>query len=225
MSNMNIWDTRNKSLIWLENELSPERKALEKGFEYFARSIQIFQETSNYEGASQVGQFSRICAITLAKSSHLLLGSYSLSLDGLAQEAGALLRPLIETYELLIYFRQDISRITEVLEDKLPSPGEIAKKISGEYKGLREHLNANASHFHYTSTSVQHLFDKYANIRAVPEHSINVFQVNLQSITAFQVFILFEAINCLFAIGFDANSFANEIEKWHDEITTIFKEK
>jgi len=221
--NMNIWSTREKSLNWLENELSPERNTLHKGFEHINHFVELFQAISEHQGENQLGKFSRICAITLAKFNHLLLGCYSLSLDGLAQEAGALLRLVIETYELLVYFRQDISRIDEVLEDELPSPGIIGKKISGDYQNLREYLNANASHFSYTVTSVKHLFDENISIRAIPDHSMRVLRVNLELINAFQVYMLFEAINCLFTVGFDANSLADSIEKWRDEIKIIFK--
>jgi hypothetical protein len=222
---MNIWSTREKSLSWLENELSPERYTLHKGFEHLNRIIELFQKISKHEGESQAGKFSRICGITLAKFNHLLLGSYSLSLDGLAQEGGALLRPLIEAYELLVYFRQDISKIDEVLEDKLPSAGIISKRISGDYQNLREYLNTNASHFSYSIASVQHLFDENTNIRAFPDHSLSVFRANLQSINAFQVFMLFESINCLSAIGIDANSLTDDIEKWRNEIKIAFKDK
>jgi hypothetical protein len=43
--------------------------------------------------------------VTLVKAKNLALGSYSLVLDGLGQEAGALMRPMIEYAELLAYFR------------------------------------------------------------------------------------------------------------------------
>ena len=33
--------------------------------------------------------YSRVCALTLIKARNLLLGSYSLSIDGLAQEGGS----------------------------------------------------------------------------------------------------------------------------------------
>jgi hypothetical protein len=63
----------------------------------------------------------------------MTLGVYSLMLDGLGQEAGALLRPLIETLELLVYLRLEPARIDQAIEEKLPSAGQIAKKIEGEF--------------------------------------------------------------------------------------------
>ena len=70
---MNIWSTREKSLAWLENELISEHDVLQKGFENLNRFVELFQEISNREGESRAGEFSRICGITLAKFSHLLL--------------------------------------------------------------------------------------------------------------------------------------------------------
>jgi hypothetical protein len=222
---MNIWSARKKSLHWLNNELKSESQILQDGFVYLGHIIELFEKLGLHEGESEAGQFCRICGITLAKHNHLLLGNYSLMLDGLAQEAGALLRPLIETYELLVYFRQDRSRINEVLEDKLPSAGIIGKTISGDYQGLREYLNISASHFSYKTDAVRHLFDENAKIQPIPNHSLEVLWTNLQLLNAFQVFVLFEAVNCLFAIGFDANALADEIEKWRDTSVKIFPPK
>ena len=219
---MNIWSAREKSLNWLNNELKPESQVLQEGFEYLGNLVELLENKGNDEGENEIGQFCRISGIALAKISHLLLGCYSLMLDGLAQESGALLRPLIETYELLVYFRQDKSRISQVLEGKLPSAGTIGKRISGDYQDLREHLNVNASHFSYKIDSVRHLFGENAKIQPIPNHSLKVLRTNLQLLYAFQTFVLFEAVNCLFAIGFDANALTDKIEKWRDTSVKIF---
>lgn len=219
---MNIWSAREKSLYWLNNELKPESQVLQEGFDYLEVCVELFQKTGSDEGESEKGQFCRICSITLAKFSHLALGCYSLALDALAQESGALLRPLIETYELLVYFRQDISRTHEVIEDKLPSAGEIGKRISGDYKDLRDYLNENASHFSYKPWSVRHLFDENAKTRPTPKQGLKVLLTNLRLLNAFQIFMLFEAVHCLFSIGFDVNSLADKIEKWRETSIKIF---
>ena len=219
---MNIWSAREKSLNWLNNELKPESQVLQEGFEYFGNLVELLENTGNNKGESDVAQFCRISGVTLAKFSHLLLGCYSLMLDGLAQSSGALLRPLIETYELLVYFRQDKSRISQVLEGTLPSAGTIGKRISGDYQDLREYLNDSASHFSYKIDSVRHLFGENAKIQPIPNHSLKVLRTNLQLLNAFQSFALFEAINCLFTIGFDANALADKIEKWRDTCVKIF---
>lgn len=219
---MNIWSAREKSQRWLNNELASEGEILREGFDYLGNFIKLFEKIGHAEGENEIGQFCRISSITLAKFSHLLLGCYSLILDGLAQESGALLRPLIETYELLVYFRQDKTRINQILENKLPSAGIIGQRISGDYHNLRTHLNDNASHFSYKMDSVQHLFDENAKIQPVPNHNLKVFRANLQLLNAFQIFVLFEAVNCLFEIEFDANVLVDKIEKWRDTCVKIF---
>ena len=82
---MNIWSAREKSLNWLNNELKPESQVLQEGFEYFGNLVELLENTGNNKGESDVAQFCRISGVTLAKFSHLLLGCYSLMLDGLAQ--------------------------------------------------------------------------------------------------------------------------------------------
>jgi len=219
---MNIWSVREKSLHWLEDELNPESQLLQNGFDYLYSIIELFEKIGQDEGKSETGQFCRIICVTLAKYRNLLLGVYSLMLDGLAQEAGALLRPLIETYELLVYFRQDKSRINEMLEDKLPSAGIIGKRIQGDFQDLRGYLNNNASHFSYKINSVRHLLDQNAKILPMPSHSLNVLRTNLEVLNAFQIFALFEAVNCLFSIGIDANALAVELENWRNTSAKIF---
>lgn len=67
--------------------------------------------------------YARVCGLTLLKAKHLALGAYSLILDGLGQEAGALLRPFIEYTELLTYFRKFPSKVDAAIKGKLPSAG------------------------------------------------------------------------------------------------------
>jgi hypothetical protein len=222
---MNLWSAREKSLHWVNNELKAENMILQDGFDYLGTLVDLFEKISINEGESETGQFCRISSITLAKSCHLLLGCYSLILDGLAQESGALLRTFIETYELLVYIRQDKSRINQILEDKLPPPGNIGKLISGEYKNLRESLSENASHFSYKPASVRHLFDKDIKIQPAPIHSLMVLRTNLQVFSVFQVIILDEAYNCLISTGFNANTLTDDVEKWCYIAAKIFFHK
>src|SRR5574340_403142 len=113
---MNIWTARENSLIWLDNELKPQDEAIQKGFEFINNYAVQFEKHYKSEGECERGHFCRVCAISFAKVCHLLIGCYSLTLDGLAQESGALLRPVIEIYEKLVYFREDKSRIYQITE-------------------------------------------------------------------------------------------------------------
>jgi hypothetical protein len=222
---MDIWVTREQSMSWLNNQLTQESETIKQGFEFLNKGINLFEKIGNSEGDTLVGKFSRICAITLAKSSNLLLACYSLALDALSQESGAVLRPLLETYELLIYFRLNPSRVDEAIQGNLPLAGEIAQKISSPHKSFRKYLNDNASHFSYHSDSVRHLYDNNVRIKSLPTHSLDVFRVNLSLLNAFQVFVAIEAANCLFAAGVDANVLANEIEKWRAKSARIFSSR
>ncbi len=209
-------------MIWLENELIQESDLLQQGFDFLDKCTGKFERLGNLESETLVEKFSRICAITLAKANHFLIGCYSLTLDGLAQEAGAILRPFIETYELLVYFRLNPARVDEAIDEKLPTAGKVSQHILGNYKDLRAHLNDNASHFSYRIDSVRHLFDHDLKLKSFPTHSLSVLRANLMLLNAFQVFIIFEAINCLFTIGVDVNTFADEVETWKKKSLSVF---
>lgn len=191
---MNNWTTREQPNNWIKNELSMEHDALVDGFDLINLCVSELSAYGLDESNIEISKLFRIGALTLAKSCHLLLGCLSLALDGLSQESGALLRPLIETYELLVYIRLDPKRVNEVIEERLPTAGKIAKKISGNFKGLREHLNEHASHFRYKVESVKHLVDFKSEtlINPFPSHDISVLKRNLNTLNAIQIILLSE---------------------------------
>jgi hypothetical protein len=98
-----------------------------------------------YEMHAGTNVYARICGLTLLKAKNHALGSMSLVLDGLGQEAGALLRPMIEYIELLTYLRQFPDEAGRAADNDLPTAGQRAKAIGGIYKGLREHLNKHVA--------------------------------------------------------------------------------
>ena len=170
---MNLWITREKSLDALESNLSIEARYIEKGFTIIDALLRIYEDNKNDD-------FCKICSSTLLKGKNYCLSIYSLSLDGLAQEAGALLRPAIECFELLDYFYADPKRIQEALEKSLPSAGSRAKKINGKYKSLREHLNKAASHFSFDPIACKHLRNrKNDSLRYYQKFSETVLRCNL----------------------------------------------
>jgi hypothetical protein len=120
----------------------------------------------------------------------------------LGQEAGALLRLLIEQYELLVFVRQDPSRVKLVLDEKLPSPGERAKVIQGDFQDLRSYLNENASHFGFTYESLKHLLpgseDGWRVIQPYNEHAL---MINLGVLFGILTRILEESANCFQVAG------------------------
>ncbi len=67
--------------------------------------------------------YSTVCSLTTLKAKNLAHGMYSLTLDGLGQEAGALARPFVEYTELLTYFRMLPEAVNDALAGELPSAG------------------------------------------------------------------------------------------------------
>jgi hypothetical protein len=153
MTRIALWRTRSDTLTHLRRE-RPEQ--IEVGEQLFA----LIDRCNNaYEASASSNTNARVCGLTLLKAKFLSIGAYSLILDGLAQEAGALMRPFVEYTELLTYFRRFPAKVDDALSDNLPSAGQRAKAIEGSYKQFREHLNEHASHSSYSHYSLSHLLE------------------------------------------------------------------
>lgn len=149
---MDIWEPRRQSERILHAELATERELVEQ---LFATTDLILQEFDQQRESI----VARVAGLALLKAKRLALAIYSLIIDCIGQEAGALFRPLLETWEFLIYLRQDPSRAQEVIEDRVPKAGEIAKRIGAKFKSLRDHLNQHAAHLAFSFESMTHLMD------------------------------------------------------------------
>lgn len=212
---MDLWQARKKSLEWLATDLVEQDSLVNKGFELLDKCIALLNEKSKDLRDTTDGKFARVVNITLAKARNLLLGSYSMLLDAVAQEAGALLRLILEAYELLIYFRLEPSRVDKAIDGNLPSPGKIAKIIEGQFKDLRDTLSMNASHISFTGESSSHLLDhKTFEVKSIQIQSISVFKTNLSTLNAMQLLIVAEAIRCLSVVGYNEESLLNEYDTW-----------
>lgn len=150
---MELWKARTESLAYLETRCADRLEVLSQTFELIDLCIDA------YESLAGSDVYARICGLTLLKAKHLAVGSYSLVLDGLAQEAGALMRPFIEYTELLTYFRCFPEMADRAVDNDLPKAGERARAISGIFKEFREHLNSHASHSSYSHYSLAHLLE------------------------------------------------------------------
>ena len=215
---MNLWKSRQQSLKWLTTDLVEQNALVDKGFEILEKCIALLNQYSKTSNDELNGRFARVVNLTLAKARNLLLGSYSLMLDAIAQEAGALLRLILEAYELLIYFRLEPSRVDQAIDGKLPSPGKIAKKIEGEFKDLRKYLNTHASHISFGVESAKHLFDyQTSEVKAVQSQSIDVLKNNMSTLNAVQVLVVAEAIRCLDIVEYTPESLLEEYENWRLE--------
>lgn len=216
---MNLWITREESLDALKSTLSIEAQYIEKGFTKIDSLLRIFEDNKN-------DNFCMVCSFALLKGKNLCFSIYSLALDGLAQEAGVLLRPAIECFEKLDYFYANPKRIQEALENKLPSAGNIAKKINGKLESLRKHLNSSASHFSFDPIAFMHLMNrKNGSLRYYQKFNEAVLRQNLWTLFCAMILLTCSAVKCLtFKNIFDVE-LGKEIEDWKESGLKLAKEK
>jgi len=141
----------------------------------------------------------RAASLATAKGTVLAQGCYSLTLDGLGQESGALLRPLIEVAEFLTYLHTDDRAEHEFREDKLPSAGKIAGRINGQLQFLRDYLNQDASHLNFSFHSLRHIVAPGDPVvfNTHPQFHAHSFRENLKLLFTFLSFVLSAAVVCL----------------------------
>ena len=194
MTSQSLWEVRQQSVLALSGELKPFESLIGEALDLIDHCALRLE---SLEGPSGL-----VCALVLAKARNLAVGCYSLSLDALGQEGGALFRPLIECLEMLTYFKLEPQRITEALEDRLPPAGIIAQRIEGDFKRLREYLNSHASHLSVTPEAMQHLIDaKGGRLRLVQAHSTPVLRQNLGTLLVALTWLAIEALNCVSVLG------------------------
>ena len=178
-----FWAARDASWAYL-NEKHPSRLAV-----VFRLFELIDACVDEYETQAGTDTYARICGLTLLKAKNLAVGSFSLLLDALGQEAGALLRPFIEYTELLTYFRHFPEDVEKAPDNELPKAGQRAKAIGGIYQGFREHLNEHASHSSYSHYSLSHLLTTSLAFRKVQQFAPQILDKNLTDL-AVQIWLL-----------------------------------
>ena len=195
MPSADLWQTRSLSWSYL-NEQHPSRvSVILQSFELIDRCV------DEYEMHASTNVYARICGLTLLKAKNHALGSMSLVLDGLGQEAGALLRPMIEYIELLTYLRQFPDEAGRAADNDLPTAGQRAKAIGGIYKDLREHLNKHASHSSYSHFSLSHLLKPELSFRKLQQFVPHVLETNIRDFTVQLQLLLQEGIFALQPVG------------------------
>jgi hypothetical protein len=202
-----LWNTRRQAERTLDKGLKPFASLLSESFSALDGCVDRLEK---------LGQpFGQVCALILIKARNLGIGCYSLSLDALAQEAGALFRPALECLELLTYVRLDPgTRTAEALENRLPKAGVIAQKIEGKFKGARDHLNAHASHVSLAPEAVKHLVDfRAGRLRLIQSFNKAVLRENLRILLAILIWLAIEAVNCVtVGEGNTDNALADKVE-------------
>lgn len=174
-----LWNCRRSSEAALSSELKELGEAVAFAFQRVDEATEYFAKFSTGDASG------RVCALVIVKARNLVLGCFSLILDGLGQEAGALLRPTIEALELLMYLRTVPGAIDQAMHGQLPSAGARAKCIDGRFQTLREHLNTNASHLGLTDDSMRHLIDPKGNLMGSRSYNKEVLEVNLAVLLLF----------------------------------------
>lgn len=163
---MYLWKTRKKAKRILSTEYAAQAKVLNSIFNIIDQCVDLHNENAPQD------PYNRVCGLAIVKGRNISLGMYGMVLDNVSQEAGALLRVLIEYIELLVYVRTIPGAVEEAIENKLPSAGKIAKLIEGGFKETRESLNSNSSHCSFSPVAMEYLVD-YKNSIIKVEHSFN----------------------------------------------------
>ena len=207
-----MWSTREESLKALNTTLKAEADLIYEGFKIIEKISQKLSSISDSTG------YSRVCGLVLIKGRNLCQGMFSLSLEGLAQESGALLRPTIECFELLEYFNQEPNRIEKIFKGKLPTAGEISKEIKGKFKDLRGYLNAHASHLSIGKESMVHLINwSEGSFKTKQTYSEKVLKINLSMLFCFLIFLCNSAANCLNKYNSLSEKLFNQINCWREK--------
>ncbi len=191
---MSVFNTRIKAQFELDGKLRSIASILEEGFVCLDDLILRLSKTET--------DFNLVCSISLLKAKKFLLSIYSLSLDGLSQEAGAILRPLLGTIEKLAYFRTDDLHVQQALQNKLPSEGKIAKKIGGSFQDLRDYLSEYSSHSNFDPESLKHLINLGTSKLILNQPYIeSVFRKNIEMVFSFLIYTLQEGYKCFLHTG------------------------
>jgi hypothetical protein len=185
---MDVWRIRNQALLAIESDLKAENDTFVEALVLMKMGIERL--LTQAKGSNE--QFALVCCHTLIKARRYALACYSVCLDGLAQEGGALYRPLVEAWEQLIFYAQDPTRTQMAIDGNLPQAGEIGKAIGSELQGLRKYLNWNASHFSFTEDSLQPIQDVYNGEQ---------LKTNLRVLYTTVWLTTREATSCLLTIG------------------------
>ena len=195
---MNLWMCREESNAALVTTLESLAVLPEGAFLRVDEAVDYFQKFLLAEPADA----GRVCAVMVIKGRNLALGCYSLALDGLAQESGALLRPLLEAIELLGYLRAVPGAVDKAVNGKLPNAGKRAKQIESPFWDLREHLNTYASHVGFGGAAVRHLLDiRAGRFRAVQPFNESVLEQNIATVFVFTAILAREAALCFHWCG------------------------
>lgn len=205
---MDLWNTRKQATTALDSNLRSQAAIIEEAFVCLDECIALLQSIDT--------SFARVSTLTLIKARNLILSIYSLALDGLAQEAGAILRPLVGTIEKLDYFRQNPIHVEQAINGRLPREGKIAQIIGGQFKFLRDYLSEHASHSNFNVESLKHLINfQDSSLKIVQPYNQIVLRKNLEMVFIFLIITVFEGQKCLASVNKLDDGFAGYANELH----------
>ena len=217
-----IWATREASEARLaEPALIAEATLIESAF-------LLIDECINMLASEQLGHkgYAQVVAVAPNKARRLSFGCFSLVLEGLGQEGGALLRPLMEWLSVLEFIRKDPARAELAFEGRLPKAGKIAQEVAPEFRGLRQFLSKNASHYSFSPESFQHVLNpSNGTINPVDLPNHRSLAANVQMVL---IFLNLTMIECHWALQIskvsDAENLLIRIEGLLDETRDVLGE-
>lgn len=171
-----------------------------------------------------LNHFFYFCGCTLAKGYCLCLGDYSLGLDGLSWEAGALRRALLEVIERLHWLKNDPSRARKLDVDRSNRTGKIARSTGSPFQDARSYLSETASHFVLSTEVVNLLTDSATGyLLVVPKFDRTQLHKTLSRLFVNLLQLLIVAVNCLAAGSEPNHDLADELEHLRETGFRIFK--
>ncbi len=212
---MDIWELRSRAKKEIELSLRQESAVIEEAIALLEKAAERMIRIASEDGPNTT--FAIICAQTIAKAYRLSISTYNLCLDGLVVEARPLLRLLLESCQLLAYFREEPTRVQQVEQGKLPTAGGVAKKLKdemhGQLKGLRDFLNDNGSHMS---------FEKDALVSVLIPFDIENTRECFRPIFSLTMFNVYEATKCIDILGRMDEALADEVLRCRDKGLQVF---
>jgi len=235
-----MFEARQRALNALDNELSSERELINECFDMTRKLIAIF-DTPEFDPLMAAAGTATL------KCRYLLLGVYELSLDGLGQEAGALLRVVQEYLIVIEYLYWEPEKAVELVEGKVGNAGKLAMKLAElveglgpEYKAIKQavlgHLNAQknlrenylhtfAAHMSFAPEARGHLIDaKTLRARLDPVFAAVTFRWNLSACCSFLIDVIFHAAQLLQKHNKLPAAYAEQIQLLQERNSLLFED-
>lgn len=208
-----MWEVRGTSLKELNSTFKKEKYLLDSGFALLNNVVAIFPLRT---------PILKTAGVLVIKARALIQSIYSLSLDGHGQEAGALLRVLVESYETLRLLETKPDQLKRISEGKLTG-GNISKLVSVSPVGMRKFLSDTSSHLSLGTISIQHLLEvdpsmEEIRLRKEMKFSPKSFASNMLLVISYLKLISHVSLELLYLEGETPDKLGDQYLKYHGEV-------